>query len=130
MKKHLLITILLVLAFSFVAANIHAQSKETAKTEVEKPAQPSMEDYKKLSAEVKERITDIKDVYRKAKLNAQTQLTITIHITENGEVEEVLITPVGRVKKEFLNDVIAVCKSWKFNVKQQMAYQFKVRLQP
>lgn len=118
------------LALSFVSANIQEKDSEPTAPEVEKPAQPSVEDYQKLSVEVKERITDIRDVYRKAKLNAQTQLTITIHITEEGVVEEAVITPVGKVDPDFLDDVIALCKSWNFNVDKKMAYQFKVKLHP
>ncbi len=131
MKKHIIIAVLLMLALSFVSANIQEQDNEpVAPEEVEKPVQPSVEDYQKLSVEVKERITDIRDVYRKAKLNTQTQITITIHITEEGIVDEVLITPVGKVDPDFLDDVIALCKSWNFNVDKKMAYQFKVKLHP
>ncbi len=130
MKKIIIIAALLMLALSFVSANIQEKDSEPTAPEVEKPAQPSVEDYQKLSVEVKERITDIRDVYRKAKLNAQTQLTITIHITEEGVVEEAVITPVGKVDPDFLDDVIALCKSWNFNVDKKMAYQFKVKLHP
>lgn len=118
------------LALSFVSANIQEKDSEPTAPEVEKPAQPSVEDYQKLSVEVKERITDIRDVYRKAKLNTQTQITITIHITEEGIVDEVLIVPVGEVNTDFLDDVIALCKSWSFDVDKKMAYQFKVKLHP
>jgi len=59
MKKIIIITALLMLALSFVSANIQEKDSEPTAPEVEKPAQPSVEDYQKLSVEVKERITDI-----------------------------------------------------------------------
>mgnify|MGYP000850975215 FL=1 len=80
-----------------------------------------------LRDQVEARKAQIDQAYREAQLRQSVSFTITLFINANGTVRESMVIPAGAYPESFVSRVKSIVDSWRFNVSQEEAYQFRVR---
>jgi hypothetical protein len=80
-----------------------------------------------LRDQVEARKAQIDQAYREAQLRQSVSFTITLFINANGTVRESMVVPAGAYPESFVARVKSIVNSWRFNVSQEEAYQFRVR---
>lgn len=83
--------------------------------------------YSSLRDQVEARKGQIDAAYREMQIRQSVSFTITIFLNANGTVRESQIVPNGSYPEAFVQRVKQIVDSWKFNVQEAMAYQFRIR---
>ncbi len=83
--------------------------------------------YTSLREQIQARQSQIEQAYREMQVRQSVSFTITIFIRADGTVRESQVVPNGSYPENFVSRVKSIVDSWKFNVREEMAYQFRVR---
>ncbi|MCB5251940.1 MAG: hypothetical protein LHW51_03070 [Candidatus Cloacimonetes bacterium] len=55
---------------------------------------------------------------------------VTLYINQYGVVDSAELVPLGEYPASFVSAVKRIIHSWRFNVQQEMSYQFRFRFDP
>lgn len=105
----------------FQSRNI-ATVSETAITKLDASSQAR---YSSLGQQVRDRQSQIEAAYRQAQMNQSMSFRITLFVAQNGSVRSADVVPLGEYPSSFVSEVKRICESWKFNVQDEMSYQFR-----
>jgi hypothetical protein len=83
--------------------------------------------YSSLREQIEARQSQIEQAYREMQIRQSVSFTITLFIRADGTVRESQVVPNGSYPESFVSRVKSIVDSWKFNVREEMAYQFRVR---
>ncbi|MDI3504339.1 MAG: hypothetical protein PWP64_1275 [Candidatus Cloacimonadota bacterium] len=83
--------------------------------------------YTSLREQIASRQSQIEQVYREMQIRQSVSFTITIYVRADGTVRESTVVPQGSYPENFVARVKEIIDGWKFNVNEEMAYQFKIR---
>lgn len=83
--------------------------------------------YASLKDQVESRKGQIETVYREMQIRQSVSFTITIFVGADGSVRESKVVPNGQYPEAFVAKVKQVVDSWRFNVREAMPYQFRMR---
>nr|MBP7118397.1 hypothetical protein [Candidatus Cloacimonadota bacterium] len=84
--------------------------------------------YTSLGQQVRDRQSQIEAAYRQAQLNQSMSFKVTLYIAPTGAVRSADVVPLGEYPASFVSEVKRIIQSWKFNVQQDMSYQFRFQL--
>lgn len=84
--------------------------------------------YTSLGQQVRDRQSQIEAAYRQAQMNQSMTFRINLFVAQNGNVISADVIPLGEYPAGFVSEVKRICESWKFNVQQEMNYQFRFTL--
>jgi hypothetical protein len=77
--------------------------------------------------QIQARQSQIEQAYRESQITQKVSFTITVYITPNGTVRESSVVPNGSYPSDFVNRIKSIVDAWTFNVREELAYQFKIR---
>lgn len=77
--------------------------------------------------QIQARQSQIEQAYRESQITQKVSFTITVFISSNGSVRESAVVPNGSYPAAFVARIKSIVDGWTFNVKQELAYQFKIR---
>lgn len=83
--------------------------------------------YTSLREQIESRQSQIEHAYREMQIRQNVSFTITLFIRADGTVKESQVIPNGSYPEAFVAKVKSIVDSWKFNVREEMAYQFRIR---
>ncbi len=86
--------------------------------------------YTSLGQQVRDRQSQIEAAYRQAQLNQSMSFKVTLFVAKDGAVRSADVIPLGEYPANFVSEVKRIIESWKFNVQQEMSYQFRFRFDP
>lgn len=86
--------------------------------------------YSSLGQQVRDRQSQIEAAYRQAQLNQAMSFKVTLYVSSNGTVSAADLVPLGEYPASFVSDVKRIIESWRFNVQQEMSYEFRFRFNP
>jgi len=65
-----------------------------------------------------------------SQLNQSMSYRVTLYINQYGVVDSAELVPLGEYPASFVSAVKRIIHSWRFNVQQEMSYQFRFRFDP
>lgn len=77
--------------------------------------------------QIQARQSQIEQAYRESQITQKVSFTITVYISANGAVRESVVVPSGSYPSSFVTRIKSIVDGWNFNVKEELAYQFKIR---
>ncbi|MCB5270377.1 MAG: hypothetical protein LHW56_00870 [Candidatus Cloacimonetes bacterium] len=77
--------------------------------------------------QIQARQSQIEQAYRESQITQKVSFTITVYISANGSVRESMVVPNGSYPGSFVARIKSIVDGWTFNVKEELAYQFKIR---
>lgn len=77
--------------------------------------------------QIQARQSQIEQAYRESQITQKVSFTITVFISSNGTVRESMVVPNGSYPGNFVARIKSIVDGWNFNVKEELAYQFKIR---
>ena len=77
--------------------------------------------------QIQARQSQIEQAYRESQITQKVSFTITVYISSNGSVRESMVVPNGSYPGSFVARIKTIVDGWTFNVKEELAYQFKIR---
>lgn len=77
--------------------------------------------------QIQARQSQIEQAYRESQITQKVSFTITVYISSNGAVRESMVVPNGSYPGSFVARIKSIVDGWTFNVKEELAYQFKIR---
>jgi len=83
--------------------------------------------YTTVREQIQARQSQIEQAYRESQITQKVSFTITVYIAANGTVSESIVVPNGSYPSHFVARIKSIVDGWTFNVKEQLAYQFKIR---
>ncbi len=83
--------------------------------------------YTSLREQIQSRQSQIEHAYREMQIRQSVSFTITLFIRADGTVRESQVVPNGSYPEAFVSRVKSIVDAWTFNVREEMAYQFRVR---
>lgn len=110
----------------FQSRNI-ATVSETAIARLDETTQAR---YTSLGQQVRDRQSQIEAAYRQAQLNQSMSFRVTLFIASTGNVRSADVVPLGEYPASFVSEVKRIIEGWRFNVQQEMSYQFRFRFDP
>jgi hypothetical protein len=110
----------------FQSRNI-ATVSETAIARLDETTQAR---YTSLGQQVRDRQSQIEAAYRQAQLNQSMSFKVTLYIAPTGNVRSADVVPLGEYPASFVSEVKRIIEGWRFNVQQEMSYQFRFRFDP